>query len=48
MDPYDNDWLNKFYNLNMAAVIDIASRRDLRIETHRGNQANETKLYSTL
>ena len=34
--PYD--WLNKFYNFYMAAVVVIISRHDLKIEVlHRSN-----------
>ena len=28
----------------MEAIVDIISRRDLRIEAHRGNQPNKSKL----
>ena len=35
MDPYD--WLNKFYNFYMAAVVIIINRHDLIIEVYRKN-----------
>ena len=40
--PYD--WLNKFYNFCMAAIVGIVSRRGLGIEAHRINQPNNTNL----
>ena len=42
IDPYD--WLNEFYGFYMAVVVDIASGRDVSIDTHRGNQTNKSKL----
>ena len=40
--PYD--WLNKFYSLYIAAVIDIVSRCGLRIEVDHRNQPIKAKL----
>ena len=40
--PYD--WLNKYYSFCMAAIVGIVSRRGLRIEAGRRNQANKSKL----
>ena len=40
--PYD--WLNKFYNFYMAAVISIISRRGLRIKVCRRNHPNKIML----
>ena len=42
MDPYD--WLSKFYNFYMVAVVDIISRHHLIIEAYHRNQLNKTKL----
>ena len=42
MDPYD--WLKKVYSFNMAAVVNISSRRGLTIEEHHRNQHNKSKL----
>ena len=39
--PYD--WLDKFYNFYMAAIVSYISRCDLRIEAHHRNQAYKTK-----
>ena len=36
------DWLNKFYNFYMAAVVGIVSRRGLSIEVYRRNQPNKS------
>ena len=41
MNPYD--WLNKFYNFYMTAVV-IISKCGLRIEVCRINQPNKSKL----
>ena len=38
------DWLNKYYTFCTAAIVDIVSRRGLRIEAHRRNQSNKSKL----
>ena len=40
--PYD--WINKFYSYNMAAIVGIASRSDLRIDVCCRNQPNKSKL----
>ena len=40
--PYD--WLNKFYNFCMAAIVGIDSRYVLRIEVYYGNQPDKSKL----
>ena len=37
-------WLNKFFNFYMAVVVNIVSRRRLRIETCHRNQSNKTNL----
>ena len=42
-NQYCDDWLNKFCNVYMAGIISIASRRGLKIKTHR-NQPNKSKL----
>ena len=38
------DWLNKFYNFYMAAVVNIISRCGLSIDAHHTNQRNKSKL----
>ena len=38
------DWLKKFYNFYMAAVVGIVSRHGLRNEVHCTNQPNKIKL----
>ena len=40
--PYD--WLKKYYNFCVAAIVGIVSRHGLRIEAHRRNQPNKSKL----
>ena len=40
--PYD--WLNKYHSFCMAAIVNIISRHGLRIEAHRRNQTNKSKL----
>ena len=42
VDPYD--WLKKFYRSYMAAVVGIASMHGLKIDGHRRNQPNKSKL----
>ena len=38
------DWLNKFYNFLMAAIVSIIIRSGLRIKMHHKNQRNKTKM----
>ena len=38
------DWLNKFYNFYIAAVVGIGSRYGLCIDLHHRNQPNKNKL----
>ena len=40
--PYD--WLNKYYSFCIAAIVDIVSRRGLRIGARHRNQPNKSKL----
>ena len=39
-----HEWLNKFYNFIMAAVVGTVSRCGLRIEECHKNRPNKTKL----
>ena len=39
------DWLNKFYNFYMAAVVIIDDGRGLKVEAFRINQPNKSKLF---
>ena len=39
-----HDWLNKYYSFCMAAIVDIVSRRGLRMEVRHRNQPNKSKL----
>ena len=38
------DWLNRFYTLYMADIVDIFSRHVFTTETRHRNQSNITKL----
>ena len=38
------DWLNKFYNFYMTAIVSIISRCGLTIEACHSNQPNKSKL----
>ena len=38
------DWLNKFYNFYMTAIVTIISRCGLTIEACHSNQSNKSKL----
>ena len=38
------DWLNKFYNFYMAAVVRILSTHSLRIEANYRNEPSKAKL----
>ena len=42
LSPYD--WLNKFYNFYMAAVVRLDGKCGLRTEAHYRNQLSITKL----
>ena len=48
MDPCD--WFKQVLKLNMAAIVSIVSKSDLRIELHCINQSNKIKqvLYKLL
>ena len=38
------DWLNKFYNFYITAIVSIVSRYGLTIEACHSNQPNKSKL----
>ena len=46
IEPYMivHDWPNRFYNIYMVAIVNIISKRGLRIEACHRNQPNMSKL----